>query len=335
MTGCRCRATGTSSSIAGQWAALRAATPLTLDEADLEDLRGINERLDLAEVSDIYLPLSRLLNLHVAATQRLHEVRDTFLGTPRAPVPYVIGLAGSVAVGKSTTARLLQALLSRWPNHPRVDLVTTDGFLYPNAELEARGIMHRKGFPESYDQAALLRFLIDVKVGNESVTAPIYSHTVYDIVPDETLEIRQPDVLIIEGLNVLQTRSGGGHQPTVFVSDYFDFSIYVDAVEVRHRAVVRRTVPGTARHRLSGSDGRSSVGMPTCLTDEAVAEARSIWGAINGPNLHDNIFTHTQPRRPRAPEGRCARRVRSLAVARPDCHGHPRPPQRHRTRRSR
>lgn len=272
----------------GTWADLRAATPLTLDEPELEALRGINEKLDLAEVSDIYLPLSRLLNLHVAATQQLAEVRDTFLGSPRAPVPYVIGLAGSVAVGKSTTARLLQALLSRWPNHPRVDLVTTDGFLHPNAELEARGIMHRKGFPESYDQGALLQFLIDVKSGADEVRAPVYSHTVYDIVADEHLTVSQPDVLIIEGLNVLQTRPADGRHSSVFVSDYFDFSIYVDADEdhieqwyVDRFLTLRETVfqnPESFFRRYGDF-----------TTDEAVAEAQGIWRAINGPNLADNI----------------------------------------------
>jgi type I pantothenate kinase len=272
----------------GQWASLRAATPLTLSVDELESLRGINERLDLGEVSDIYLPLSRLLNLHVAATQQLSEVRDTFLGSPRAPVPYVIGLAGSVAVGKSTTARLLQALLSRWPNHPRVDLVTTDGFLYPNAELEARGIMRRKGFPESYDQAALIQFLIDVKTGAAEAGAPVYSHTVYDIVAGEQTIVRQPDVLIIEGLNVLQTRSAEDHQPSVFVSDYFDFSIYVDAIEahieqwyVDRFLTLRDTVfkDPTSFFRRYG----------TLTTNEATAEARGIWASINGPNLRDNI----------------------------------------------
>jgi type I pantothenate kinase len=271
-----------------QWAALRAATPLTLEEGELESLRGINELLDLEEVSDIYLPLSRLLNLHVAATQQLSEVRDTFLGTPRAPVPYVIGLAGSVAVGKSTTARLLQALLSRWPNHPSVDLVTTDGFLYPNAELEARNLMHRKGFPESYDQSSLIQFLIDVKTGADEAVAPIYSHTVYDIVRDENQVVRRPDVLIIEGLNVLQTRSADSLQPSVFVSDYFDFSIYVDAEEAHiEQWYVDRFL--TLRDTVFQDPDSFFRRYGELTTGEAVAEARGIWRAINGPNLVDNI----------------------------------------------
>ncbi|MEO1367122.1 MAG: type I pantothenate kinase, partial [Acidobacteriota bacterium] len=212
------------------WGRLRESTPLTLDEADLVRLRGINERVSLEEVRQIYLPLSRLLNLYVAATQQLYSATDTFLGHHQAKVPYVIGIAGSVAVGKSTTARLLQALLSRWPSHPKVDLVTTDGFLYPNRQLEARGLMRRKGFPESYDVARLVRFLEAVKSGRNDVRAPIYSHRVYDIVDGEELVVRQPDIVIVEGLNVLQVPDK--LQPAsqrVFVSDFFDFSIYVDA----------------------------------------------------------------------------------------------------------
>ena len=266
------------------WAALRAATPLTLSEEDVTDLQGINERLSLDEVVDVYLPLSRLLNLYVAAAQQLHQVTDTFLGQPAAKVPYVIGIAGSVAVGKSTTARILQALLSRWPNHPVVDLVTTDGFLFPNAELEARGLMGRKGFPESYDVRRLVQFVADVKAGATEVRAPIYSHEIYDIT-DEELLLRQPDVVIIEGLNVLQTPTSRG----TFVSDWFDFSIYVDADEdlivqwyVERFMTLRETVfqneRSFFRHYAALSD------------EEAVETARSIWFAINGPNLEENIL---------------------------------------------
>src|SRR6187455_404684 len=212
------------------WGRLRAATPLTLTELDLAELRGINEHISLEEVTLVYLPLSRLLNLYVAATQRLRQTTDTFLGALPAPVSYVIAIAGSVAVGKSTTARVIQALLARWPNHPKVDLVTTDGFLYPNSVLEARGIMGRKGFPESYDLRRLLQFLQDLKSGQPLLEVPVYSHEAYDIVPDRKKVIRQPDIVIVEGLNVLQTTDGrgGGLAPRTFVSDFFDFSIFID-----------------------------------------------------------------------------------------------------------
>src|SRR5271155_1132520 len=211
-----------------EWATLRASTPLPLTETDLVTLRGINEEIALDEVSDIYLPLSRLLNLYVRATQSLHKATDTFLGHLPAKVPYIMGIAGSVAVGKSTMARILQALLSRWPDHPKVDLVTTDGFLYPTAVLEKRGLMNRKGFPESYDQRALVRFLTEIKSGKSEVSAPVYSHLIYDIVKGAAQKVCQPDILIVEGLNVLQSgRRGLG----IFVSDFFDFSIYIDAAE--------------------------------------------------------------------------------------------------------
>ena len=198
-----------------EWSRLRAATPLTLQQVDLEELRGINDRIDLDEVATVFLPLTRLLNLYVSATQNLHKVSATFLGTMAPKVPYVIGVAGSVAVGKSTFARILQALLARWPEHPRVDLLTTDGFLLPNATLLDRGMMNRKGFPESYDTRRLLQFLRDVKAGCAEVTAPVYSHIVYDVIPDAEVVICQPDILIIEGLNVLQV----GAEATEFVSD--------------------------------------------------------------------------------------------------------------------
>jgi type I pantothenate kinase len=267
-----------------EWADLRAATPLTIRERDLEALRGINEKIDLDEVAAVYLPLTRLLNLYVSATQNLHKVSATFLGAMAPKVPYVIGIAGSVAVGKSTFARILQALLARWPDHPRVDLITTDGFLFPNDILQDRGIMNRKGFPESYDTKALLHFLRDLKSGASDVRAPVYSHVVYDIVEGGTISIRQPDILILEGLNVLQV----GSESNEFVSDYFDFSIYIDAEEqdieqwyVERFQALRETV---------FRDPNSFFQNYAHLTDEeAVDTARTIWREINGKNLVENI----------------------------------------------
>ncbi|MBI5089396.1 MAG: type I pantothenate kinase [Actinobacteria bacterium] len=266
-----------------EWADLRAATPLTLREHDLDELRGINDRIDLDEVAAVYLPMTRLLNLYVAATQNLHKVSGAFLGTYSQKVPYIIGVAGSVAVGKSTFARILQALLSRWPDHPQVDLVTTDGFLHPNKVLEDRGLMNRKGFPESYDTRRLIQFLRELKSGAEEAHAPVYSHVVYDIVPGDEVVVRRPDILILEGLNVLQV--GDAEE---FVSDYFDFSIYIDADEpaieewyVQRFLKLRETVfqdPNSFfRHYAD------------LTTDEAVETARFIWREINGKNLRENI----------------------------------------------
>ncbi|MFZ9394330.1 MAG: type I pantothenate kinase [Ilumatobacteraceae bacterium] len=267
-----------------EWSDLRAATPLTIREKDLEALRGINDKIDLDEVSAVILPLTRLLNLYVSATQNLHKVSGTFLGAMSPKVPYVIGIAGSVAVGKSTFARILQALLARWPEHPKVDLITTDGFLFPNRVLEDRGIMNRKGFPESYDTKALLQFMRDLKGGAHEVKAPVYSHVVYDIVDGDHVTVRQPDILILEGLNVLQV----GSEANEFVSDYFDFSIYIDAAEpdieqwyIERFQTLRETV---------FRDPDSFFQMYAHLSDEeAVATARMIWREINGKNLVENI----------------------------------------------
>lgn len=276
---------------ASEWGKLRADTPLTLSERELTELRGWGESISLPEVEQIYLPLSRLLNLYVGATQELYQATNKFLGAGHAKVPYIIGIAGSVAVGKSTTARILRELLKRWPNHPKVDLITTDGFLMPNAKLEARGLMQRKGFPESFDIKRLVQVLSDIKAGCPTVAAPVYSHFHYDIMPDEAVIVEQPDVLIVEGLNVLQSPTmealaEGAPQP--FVSDFFDFSVFIDASEqtikdwyVDRFLGLRKTSfqnPDAYFHRYAG------------LSDiEAMEVAEGIWEAINLKNLQENI----------------------------------------------
>ncbi|BBZ03089.1 pantothenate kinase [Mycolicibacterium chitae] len=276
-----------------QWRALRMSTPLKLTEEEVLGLRGLGEQLDLLEVEEVYLPLARLIHLQVAARQRLFAATAEFLGesdqNPDRPVPFIIGVAGSVAVGKSTTARVLQALLARWGNHAKVDLVTTDGFLYPNAELSRRNIMHRKGFPESYDRRALMRFVTTVKSGAEVACAPVYSHLLYDIIPGEKQMVRHPDILVLEGLNVLQTG------PTLMVSDLFDFSVYVDArIEDIEQWYVSRFLSMRAG---AFANPQSHFHSYSTLTDEqAVFAARDIWHSINRPNLIENIL----PTRPRA-----------------------------------
>lgn len=278
------------------WSELAQSTPLPLTEDEVAALRGVDDQMDLAEVQTIYLPLSRLLNLYVAGVQNLHAATSFFLGEKPQETPYVIGIAGSVAAGKSTTARVLKHLLSRWPNTPQVELVTTDGFLYTNAELEERGILHRKGFPESYNQRQLLKFVADIKAGVPLVTAPKYSHLTYDIIPNEHIEVKSPDVLIVEGLNVLQparVRSDG--TPGMAVSDFFDFSLYVDAnpdhvrqwyvdrfLKLRNTAF---TQPGSYFHRYAQLNDQ-----------ESEDTALRIWREINEPNLIENV----QPTRGRA-----------------------------------
>jgi type I pantothenate kinase len=271
------------------WRALAAGSELPLDSADLRALASLGDRIDLDEVATVYLPLARLLQLHVTASRRLWSAQTEFLHARTAKVPFVIAVAGSVAVGKSTTARLLRALLAAAPDTPRVDLVTTDGFLLPNAELERRGLLGRKGFPESYDRRALLRFVADVKSGRPEVSAPLYSHLSYDVLPDRRQLVDSPDVLVLEGLNVLQAGGGSdGRVPEVFLSDFIDFSVYVDANEqdiaqwyVERFLALRRTAfqdSSAYFHRFAG------------LTDaEATATARGIWTAVNEPNLRLNI----------------------------------------------
>ena len=271
------------------WARLSRQTPLPLSEEDVTRLRGLGDRVDLREVDAVYRPISRLLNIQVAAAQALRRSREDFLDQHQHRTPYIIGVAGSVAVGKSTTARLLRELMARWPETPRVQLVTTDGFLHSNAVLESRGIMHRKGFPESYDRRRLLRFVADVKAGQEQVEAPVYSHLTYDILEDERVVVQQPDVLIVEGLNVLQpARPRRDGRLGMAVSDFFDFSVYVDAlVEDVQRWYVERFLK---LRRTAFSDPRSYFRRYADLTDEeAVETAQGIWQRINGPNLTENV----------------------------------------------
>ena len=265
------------------WRELRKSMPQVLDEKEVEELSGIGENINLTEVADVYLPLSRLIHMQVAARQALNAATEKFLGKSPEKVPFIIGVAGSVAVGKSTTARLLQVLLQRWDSHPKVDLVTTDGFLYPTAVLKEKGLMQRKGFPESYDRRALMRFVTDVKSGKAEVPAPVYSHIIYDIVPDAAQVVRQPDILILEGLNVLQTG------PTIMVSDLIDFSVYVDAhVDTIEQWYIERFLKlRTTAFREPGAHFAHYADLPA---DQARANAREIWQSINLPNLVENIL---------------------------------------------
>lgn len=266
------------------WADLRANTPLTLSQDDVDKLRGISVQLDIDMVEDAFLPLSRLLNLHVQGSRQLASVTDTFLGTPPKRIPFIVGVAGSVAVGKSTISRVLQALLARWPQHPKVDLVTTDGFLYPNSVLEERDLLDRKGFPESYDRRALLEFVARAKAGDEHLDVPVYSHIQYDVIEGERRLVSSPDILIVEGLNVLQAGDTGA-----FVSDYFDFSIFVDADtrDVKRWYVERFLTLKETAFNQPDAYFRRYAGLSE---QEAVRVASEIWDTVNYVNLVENIL---------------------------------------------
>lgn len=274
------------------WREYRQDTPLPLSEEDLDALHGSYESVSLQEVIEVYLPLSRLLSMYVLAAQELYRVTAHFLGHPEPKVPYIIGISGSVAVGKSTTSRVLQALLSRWISHPHVEIITTDGFLFPNFVLEKKNIMHRKGFPESYDLKNLISFLTQLKAGKPHLKVPIYSHQIYDIT-NEYQKINQPDIVILEGLNLLQVANNTILQSQVFVSDYFDFSIYVDAntklikkwylerfMQFRAQA---KDIPELYLHRFSK--------MPD---QEALEKAEEFWTKINELNLNENILPYKE-----------------------------------------
>jgi type I pantothenate kinase len=273
-----------------QWSELRDDEPMTLSAEDIERLRSLSDPISFEEAEEVYLPLSRLLSFYVEAIQNLHSVSTRFLGRSAGRVPFIIGVAGSVAVGKSTTARILQALLQRWSSSPTVDLVTTDGFLFPNAVLNARGLMERKGFPESYDRARFVNFLADIKSGKPKVTAPVYSHLIYDVLPDREITVDRPDILIVEGLNILQPgdlpKTG---KPILFASDFLDFSVYIDADEEDLEAWfmtrffrLRETAfrdPNSFFHRFS-----------QLSEDEAGALGKRVWETINLTNLRDNVL---------------------------------------------